>query len=81
MNQNLAMDDKEAPEGTILFSSSSLLSDTKGGGEISGHPVFMPHLMKNEPKVLRKCLLIFERFLMVRAESDQGILTFCKAIA
>jgi hypothetical protein len=37
MNQNLAMDDKEAPEGTILFSSSSLLSDTRGGGKISGH--------------------------------------------
>jgi hypothetical protein len=37
MNQNLAMDDREAPEGTILFSSSSLLSDTKGGGKISGH--------------------------------------------
>ena len=37
MNQNLAMDDKEAPEGTILFSSSSLLSDTRDGGKISGH--------------------------------------------
>ena len=37
MNQNLAMDYREAPEGTIFFSSSSLLSDIKGGGKISGH--------------------------------------------
>jgi hypothetical protein len=37
MNQNFAMDDREATEGNILFSSSSLLSDTKGGGKISGH--------------------------------------------